>query len=113
MNTSSEQDKLQIHALALVKRVNGPRTPEIQKLIKQTPFCETALSVRSFMGWTHIPEFAFTYTKDWERSNNPWKGKNLKTSGKVAVPPHDWLCKKIEQLNLQLVEGLPFPFTGT
>ena len=45
---------------------------------------ETIRSVHSFMGLTHIPEFHFTYGKDWERANNLWKGKNAKPSNKVC-----------------------------
>ena len=62
---------------------------------------ETVRSVRAFMGWHYIPTF--------EKSNNPWKGKHPKkpTRISVAMPPDDWLCQKLERLNLTVAEGYP------
>ena len=39
---------------------------------------ETVWSVRSYMGWHHIPTFETDYSES-DKSNNPWKGKH--TSG--------------------------------
>ena len=65
---------------------------------------ETVRSIRSYMGWHHIPAFETDYSEP-DKSNNPWKGKNPRIS--VAMPPDDWLCQKLERLNLTVAEGYP------
>ena len=69
---------------------------------------ETVRSVRAFMGWHHIPTFETDYTEP-DKPNNPWKGKhpNKPTRISVAMPPDDWLCRKLERLNLTVAEGYP------
>ena len=69
---------------------------------------ETVRSIRAFMGWNFIPDFEFEYS-DPDKSNNPWHGKNPKTSSKVSVamPADDWLCQKLERINLTVAEGYP------
>ena len=65
---------------------------------------ETVRGVRAFMGWTHIPDLEYSPTS---RTDNPWIGHRSQPVGKVSVllPPEDWLCKKIENMNLVLIEG--------
>ena len=60
------------------------------------------------MGWNHIPPFESDFTEP-DKSYNPWKGKNPKrpTRISVAMHPDDWLCQKLEQLNLTVAEGYP------
>ena len=62
------------------------------------------------MGWNHIPEFYLTYSKDLERVNNPWRGKNPKPSGKVSValPPDD-LLSETGKVQLRSDGRLSFP----
>ena len=69
---------------------------------------ETVRSVRAFMGWHHIPAFETNFSEP-DKSNNPWKGKNPRkpTRISVAMPPDDWLCQKLERLNLTVAEGYP------
>ena len=69
---------------------------------------ETVRSVRSFMGWNHIPVYESDLSEP-DKSNNPWKGKNPKKPARisVAMPPDDWLCQKLEKLNTTIVEGYP------
>ena len=69
---------------------------------------ETVRSVRAFMGWHHIPAFETDFSEP-DKSNNPWKGKNPRkpTRISVAMPPDDWLCQKLERLNLTVAEGYP------
>ena len=57
---------------------------------------ETVCSVRSFMGWHHIPTFESDFSEP-DKSNNPWKGKQPRkpTRISVAMPPDDWLCQKL------------------
>ena len=67
---------------------------------------ETVRGVRAFMGWSHIPDLEFSPSS---RADNPWVGHRSQPVGKVSVnlPPEDWLCKKLENLNLVLIEGYP------
>ena len=60
------------------------------------------------MGWHHIPAFETDFSEP-DKSNNPWKGKNPRkpTRISVAMPPDDWLCQKLERLNLTVAEGYP------
>ena len=69
---------------------------------------ETVHFIRSYMGWHHILAFETDYSEP-DKSNNPWKGKNPRkpTRISVAMPPDDWLCQKLERLNLTVVEGYP------
>ena len=69
---------------------------------------ETVRSVRSFMGWSHIPVYESDLSEP-DKSNNPWKGKNPKKPARisVAMPPDDWLCQKLEKLNTTVAEGYP------
>ena len=65
-------------------------------------------SVRSFMGWNHIPVFEADFSEP-DKSNNPWKGKVPKCPARisVAMPPDDWLCQKLERLNTTVAVGYP------
>ena len=75
---------------------------------EEMSYRETVRSVRAYMGWHHIPTFETTYSEP-DKSNNPWKGKNPRkpTRVSVAMPLDDWLCQKLEKLNLTAVEGYP------
>ena len=55
--------------------------------------------IRSYMGWTHVPDI----------DDNPFAGPKLQTPGKVSVnlPMDEWLCSKLSELNLTLVQGYP------
>ena len=66
---------------------------------------ETICRVRAFMGWTHIPDLEYSPAT---RADNPWIGHRSQPVGKFSVLPlEDWLCKKLENLNLVLIEGYP------
>ena len=67
---------------------------------------ETVRSVRSFMGWNHIPVFEADFSER-DKSNNPWKGKVPKRPARISVPmpPDHWLCQKCERLNTTVAEG--------
>ena len=64
-------------------------------------YWETVRSIRSFMGWNHIPTFESDLS-ELDKSNNSWKGKNPKRPAciSVAMLPDDWLCQKVEMLNI-------------
>ena len=69
---------------------------------------ETVRAIWAFLGFTQIPDFEAS-TGDYDHSDNPWKGKHPRKSGKVSVelPADDWLCHKIEKLNVRAAEGYP------
>ena len=71
-------------------------TTETPEQTEEMSYRETVRSVRSYMGWHHIPTFETTYSEP-DKSNNPWKGKNPRkpTRVSVAMPPDDWLCQKL------------------
>ena len=81
---------------------------EVPEQTEEMSYRETVRSVRAYMGWHHIPTFESTYSEP-DKSNNPWKGKNPRkpTRVSVAMPRDDWLCQKVEKLNLTAVEGYP------
>ena len=57
------------------------------------------------MGWHKVPEFESVSSSD----DNPFAGSRIQPTGKVSVklPVDDWLCKKMEKLNLTITEGYP------
>ena len=75
-------------------------------LREEQNYHETVRGVRAFMGWTHIPDLEYLPAS---RTDNPWVGHCAQPVGKISVdlPPEDWLCRKLEALNLVLIEGYP------
>ena len=62
--------------------------------------------IRSYMGWTHIPDVdSGAKTSD----DNPFAGPKLQAPGKVSVnlPTDEWLCNKLSKLNITLVQAYP------
>ena len=49
-------------------------TGEKQEVTEDMNYRETVRSVRSFMGWNHIPVFEADFSEP-DKSNNPWRGK--------------------------------------
>ena len=82
-----------------------------QELSEETSYRETMRGVRSFMGWHKVPEFESISSSD----DNPFAGSRVQPTGKVSVklPVDDWLCKKMEKLNLTITEGYPARNSGT
>ena len=58
------------------------------------------------MDWKFIPDVD-TATSD--SNNNPFAGSKQQPVGKISVnlPTDDWLCQKMDQLKLTLIEGYP------
>ena len=67
---------------------------------------ETRRGIRSYMGWTNIPDVDSSNTAS---DDNPFSGPKVPVPSKISVnmPTEDWLCKKLSKLNLTLVEGYP------
>ena len=61
--------------------------------------------IRSFMGWSHVPEVDSSNPSD----DNPFAGPKAPVPNKVSVhmPTEEWLCKKLNKFNLTLKEGYP------
>ena len=77
-----------------------------QPVSEEQNYRDTMQGIRSFMGWSDIPELeSTTSTAD----DNPFAGPKTVAPGKVSVrmPTEDWLCRKLAKLNLTLVEGYP------
>ena len=73
-----------------------------QTLSEEQSYRETMRGIRSYMGWTHIPEMdSGTKSSD----DNPFAGPKLQAPGKVSLslPTDEWLCSKLSKLNLTLV----------
>ena len=58
------------------------------------------------MGWTHIPEVDSALSS---ADDNPFAAPKQQPAGKTSVnlPTDDWLCRKMDRLNLTLVQGYP------
>ena len=81
-------------------------TEQDQPVSEEQNYRDTMQGIRSFMGWSDIPELeSATNTAD----DNPFAGPKTVAPGKVSVrmPTEDWLCRKLAKLNLTLVEGYP------
>ena len=65
---------------------------------------ETMRGIRSYMGWTSIPDVDSSNTAS---DGNPFSGPKVPVPGKISVnmPTEDQLCEKLSTLNLTLVEG--------
>ena len=77
-----------------------------QTLSEDQTYRETLQGIRSYMGWSHIPDIeSTTATGD----DNPFAGPKSQPAGKVSVrlPTDEWLCNKMAKLNVTLVEGYP------
>ena len=62
--------------------------------------------VHSFMLLHQIPDFdSSSFSQDY----NPFAGSRAQPTGKVSINLRagDWLCKKLEKLNITIVEGYP------
>ena len=81
-----------------------------QSLSEEQSYRETMRGIRTFMGWTHIPDMDTTAGSS---DDNPFAGPRLQSPGKVSVklPTDEWLCRKLTKLNLTLTDGYPSPST--
>ena len=77
-----------------------------QTLSEEQNYRETMRGIRSFMGWTHIPDMD---TAASTSDDNPFASPQAQPAGKVSVtmPTDEWLCSKMGKLNITLTEGYP------
>ena len=60
--------------------------------------------VRSYMGWTHIPDMD---TNTSSAGDNPFAAPKQQPAGKVTLPTDEWLCRKMDGMNLILEDIRP------
>ena len=65
----------------------SPKSAENVELNEEMSYRETVRSESCFMEWSHIPDFERSYGKDWEHSNNPWKGKSKAYREDISCSP--------------------------
>ena len=72
---------------------------------EEQTYRETMRGIRSFMGWSHVPDVDSSNPSD----DNPFAGPKTPAPSSVSVqmPTEEWLCKKLSRLNINLVEGFP------
>ena len=60
------------------------------------------------MGWHQMPKFNSSASF---HDHNSFASPKSQTTGRISVklPPDDWLCQKLEKLNLTLTECYPSP----
>ena len=77
-----------------------------QSLSEVQSYRETMRGIRSYVGWTHIPDMESAARSS---DDNPFAGPKLQTPGKVSVqlPTEEWLCQKLAKLNLTVTDGYP------
>ena len=70
-----------------------------QTLSEEQTYKETMRGIRSYMGWSNIPDLDSANNAS---DDNPFSGPKASVPDKVSVqmPTEDWLCKKISKLNL-------------
>ena len=76
-----------------------------QTVSEEQTYRETMRGIRSYMGWSHVPDVDSFNPSD----DNPFAGPKAPAPSKVSVqmPAEEWLCKKLAKLNITLVEGYP------
>ena len=105
----SDQPPLDLYAEEEGELSEDPDQPvadQDQPVSEEQNYRDTMQGIRSFMGWSNIPELDnTTNTSD----DNPFAGPKTAHPSKVSVkmPTEDWLCRKLAKLNLTLVEGYP------
>ena len=67
---------------------------------------EKPRGLRSYMGWSHIPDVDSALSSS---EDNQFAAPKQQPTGKISVnlPTDDWLCRKMDRLNLTLVHGYP------
>ena len=84
----------------------GELSDEQDMTVTEPDQISSAEQIRSYMGWTEIPDVD---TSNTTSDDNPFSGPKVPVPSKVSVtmPTEDWLCKKLSKLNVTLTEGYP------
>ena len=83
-----------------------------QQISEKKSYREIMRGVCSYMGWHQVPDL------DRQASfqdDNPFAGSRKPAAGRISVklPSDDWLCQKLEKLNLSLTEWNSIHSTDT
>ena len=81
-------------------------TDNDQALSEEQNYRETMRGIRSYMGWSHLPDVDSALSNS---EDNPFTAPKQQPTGKISVnlPTDDWLCYKMDRLNLTLTQGYP------
>ena len=73
---------------------------------EEQTYRETMWGIRAYMNWNHIPDMDTTLAS---AGDNPFAAPKIQPAGKISVqlPTDDWLCRKMDRLNLTLTQGYP------
>ena len=73
---------------------------------EEQTYRETMRGIRAYMNWNHIPDLDTTLAS---AEDNPFAAPKIQPAGKISVqlPTDDWLCRKMDRLNLTLTQGYP------
>ena len=73
---------------------------------EEQTYRETMRGIRAYMNWNHIPDMDTTLASS---EDNPFAAPKIQPAGKISVqlPTDDWLCRKMDRLNLTLMQGYP------
>ena len=77
----------------------------VDHMSEDQTYRETVRSIRSYMGWDEVPTFEAPATQ----ADNPFAGLKPPAPSKLStkLPPDEWLCRKIDNLNITMKEGYP------
>ena len=77
-----------------------------QELSEKANYWETIRGMHSFMAWHQIPDFDSSSSS---LDDNPFASSWTQPVGKVSIKltADDWLCRKLEKLNVTIAEGYP------
>ena len=77
-----------------------------QALSEEQNYRDTMSGIRSYMGWSHIPDVNSALSSS---EDNPFAAPKQQLTGKISVnlPTDDWLCRKMDRFNLTLIQGYP------
>ena len=96
-----------------VIRQGPPKDEGIDKeLSEEANYRDTIRVVRSFMGWQQIPDFVSSSSS---LDDNPFVGARAQPAEKVSIKllTDEWLCRKLEKLNLTMADGYPYRISET
>ena len=77
-----------------------------QAVSEEQTYLETVRGIRSFMSWTRITEMDNSSSS---ADDNLFQAPKQQPLGQISVklPTDEWLCRKMDKLNITLEEGYP------
>ena len=104
---SEPESPVVVSNLEVLSDREPPKDDELdQEFSEEANYRETMRGVHSFIGWYQIPDFdSLSSSLD----DNPFAGSRAQPTGKVSIklPADDWLCRKLEKLNITIAERYP------